>query len=116
VRFDAVWSELVARLRPGLVIPNWTQDKGHFGEDFRVVMAEPGGVVVAPPGAKHPQTIGKAEFERVFGLWPGYLTGAIRRMDLRDVTRYSKYVISLFRWLEGELGKPISGPGVTPGV
>lgn len=50
MRFDGIWSELVARLRPGLLIPNWTRDKGHFGEDFRVVMAEPGGVVVAPPG------------------------------------------------------------------
>ena len=65
--------------------------------------------MVAPPGAKHTQTLGRAEFERVFGFWPGYLTGGIRRMDLRDEPRYSKYVISLFQWLEADLGKPISG-------
>jgi hypothetical protein len=108
VRFDRAWSELVARLRAGTEIRNWTRDHGYIGGDFRVVAIDHGSVVVAAPGAENLQTVGKGEFAKVFELWRGYSRGDVRRQDLRDVTRFSKYVISLLHWLEGELGRSLS--------
>ena len=42
----------------------------------------------------------KADFEKVWDVWPGYKLGKIQRQELMKLTRYSKYIISILHWLE----------------
>ena len=107
MRFQHAWGELIARLATSQEIPNWSRDSGLLGEPFRAVAASKA-VVIDAPGARGLQTVGMDEFREVFDLWPGYLAGAVPRRQVRDTTRFSKYIISLFHWLEEELGASLS--------
>lgn len=99
---DAVWSGLQSRLHPGVVIPNWTRDNGLIGDDFTVVEIRPSYVAVASPGAKGIQRIRAGEFEKVAPVWDQYVSGGLPRHEVRDMTRFSKYVISILRWANTE--------------
>jgi hypothetical protein len=100
--FAAVWSYLQAHLVEGAVIPNWTAAGQQDTGGFTVVAVTGTHVDVAVPTAKTVQHVPARDFEHVHGLWAGYVRGSVPRYQIREVTRYSKYIISMLYWLECE--------------
>jgi Zn ribbon nucleic-acid-binding protein len=102
--FASVWSELQARLGVRVGIPNWTRDSGFRGEGFTVIEVSQSLVRVDPPGARALVAVPRGEFEKVFAVWGQYRSNGLPRQDLVARTRFSKYIISIFHWLEGQTG------------
>lgn len=98
--FDQAWSAMRAKLKPGQVIPNWTQLKGELGDTFCIAEVDPLAISVDTPGADLIQRVPKKDFEAVAEIWAGYKAGTVRRKRTSDATRYSKYIISIMRWCE----------------
>ena len=98
--FESVWQELQNRLRPALIIPNWTCLKGYLGDTMRIEEVEDIEIVVKAPKAKALQHVSKANFEIVWKNWPAYKSGRMQRQEVREMTYYSKYIISILHWLE----------------
>ncbi len=98
--FANTWVALQASLRVGTVIPNWTQAKGRVGEAFTISEVAPEFIEVDPRSASNMQRVSRRDFEVVYNEWPGYISEHTSRPEIRDMTRFSKYVISILHWLE----------------
>lgn len=101
--FANTWQALQAAVL-GVTIPNWTMVNGLLGDSFLVAGVAASHIEVASPNAASIQRIPKADFEAVYRVWPAYCIGTHRRQDIRDSTRFSKYIISIYHWLEGRSG------------
>src|SRR5690606_28530966 len=102
--FATAWAALQSRLRPGMTIQNWTAHKGPTGEPFEIVAVEADVVVVRPEQAQGNQRVKRSDFNVVYDHWDGYLGGEVQRQALIPLTRNSKYVISIWRWLQEHSG------------
>jgi len=95
--------EMLKRLKesipPNTRIENWTADNGYFGDDFIVEGVSNDAVCVEAPNAINRQSIPVKDFELVFNKWDGYISGSVKRHEIRDQTRYSKYIISIFHFM-----------------
>ena len=100
--FEVLWQELQRDLHSGDTIRNWSQMRGFLGGTFTVSNVGPEFVEVDPPNAVNNQYIRKKEFAKVHGLWDAYNSGRVPRNVLRDLTRFSTYVISILHHLEIE--------------
>jgi hypothetical protein len=100
VTFDDVWSQLRANLKAGATIRNWTAFRGYLGDTMTVAGVREDRIEVDPPNAINIQAIPKDEFKKVWEVWSDYKRQKVRRYELRDMTRYSKYVISILHWSE----------------
>jgi hypothetical protein len=94
---------LLANLSAMTKIPNWTVDSGLLGNSFCIVSVSLDGVIVEVPNAKNYQRIPMKDFAAVYDLWNGYMEGVVKRNEIRNITRYSKYIISINHWLETEI-------------
>ncbi len=101
--FEDIWRSIQARLNEGVIIPNWTRDKGYVGEPFKIVRIKEDVVEVEPPGAKNIQKIPRQDFQKVYEIWDDYCRGKIRRSEIGGLTRFSKYIISILHWIENQL-------------
>jgi hypothetical protein len=88
------------QLASGTDIPNWTVDKGLLGDSFTVVNVSHKYVDVVTPAGNNVQHIPINDFEAVAKLWQQYINKEIGRNVVRDKTRFSKYIISILRWIE----------------
>lgn len=86
-------------LAPGVVIPNWTAAKGYLGDSFTIGSISSTRIEVHTPGAEHPQNVPIRDFKAVADLWMPYCDGSIQRQRIRNLTRYSKYIISILKYL-----------------
>ena len=98
--FDQTWSAIRAKLKPGQVIPNWTQLRGELGDTFKVVEVKSDRIAVETPGTDAIQKVPRTDFEAVSKIWAGYKAGSVKRELMTPLTRYSKYIISIMRWCE----------------
>ena len=99
-----MWSAFQAHLSPGTTVNNWTVANGLLGDTFTVTAVGPGHVEADTPGAKNIQKVPSADFETVYNLWQRYRNGQVTRPEIRDATRFSKYVISILYWLQAQCG------------
>jgi hypothetical protein len=102
--FAATWSALQANLTPGTTVSNWTAANGFLGDTFTVTTVGSTHVEVDTPGAQNIQKVPSADFETAYNLWQRYCKRQVTRPEIRDATHFSKYVISLLHWLEGQCG------------
>lgn len=98
--FESLWIALRGKLHPPQKIRNWTVLKGYLGDVMTVVSVSHNEIDVETHGAKMIQKVPKQDFEDVWHVWEKYKSGNFLRKDLREVTRYSKYVISILNWFE----------------
>ena len=90
--FLIFWGALITALQQPIHIRNWTRDSGFVGDDF-VAQMQDSSVRCSPPDVM----VSQADFWAVWQVWDDYLAGEIRRHEIRDnLTRHSKYVISIF--------------------
>lgn len=100
--FSPIWNDLITRLKPGMEIRNWTVLKGYLGDTMTIEDVRRSSISVDAPGAEYIQEVPREDFESVWKLWQGYKDEKVRRIELRDITRYSKYIISILHWYESE--------------
>lgn len=101
--FERCWARILADLAAGDTVRNWTQHGGYLGDEFTVRNVEARAVVVDTPGATNLQRVPREDFAAVWAHWDAYCAGDFPRHRLRNMTRFSKYVISILRHiLEGD--------------
>jgi hypothetical protein len=100
--FEKMWDYLQSNLEPGTQIRNWTVLKDYFGDDMIIVKVNPNHIDVDPPQAKNLQVVPKKDFGKVWDVWSNYKRRITLRKELAEMTRYSKYIISILRWYEEE--------------
>ena len=71
-----------------------------MGGEFVIRTVEAGIIEVDSPGAENVQRIPREDFAKVYRRWEGYNAGHIPRRKIRDITRFSKYIISIFHHIE----------------
>lgn len=99
--FPAVWRYLQTHLHAGDAIPNWTAHKGYLGDTITIAALNEEAITFDAPGAINLQVVPVEDFEIVWQNWPAYKRGQVKRSEIRDLTRYSKYIISALHWCEG---------------
>jgi len=101
--FDSVWSWLQGNLKPGQEIKNWTAFRGYLGDTMAIAGVRSDYIEVDAPKASSTQVISKEDFEKVWEVWSAYKGGKLPRYQIRDMTRFSKYIISILNWYVQEL-------------
>lgn len=102
IKFEEFWNDLIIELSIQKTIQNWTALNGYTGEDFPAIFIrsqdfEGGGYIqVEPPSAHKPIRIKVKSFRKIYPLWNYYINRKIMRTELRDLTRHSKYIISIY--------------------
>jgi hypothetical protein len=76
--------------------------KGYLGDAITVVAINSYSVEVESPGATTIQVVPKKDFKAVSHVWEAYKQNQIQRQEIREMTRFSKYIISILHWLEME--------------
>jgi hypothetical protein len=100
--FITVWNNLQIYLKPGTEIENWNTYQGYLGEDLTINEVDQNHISVDPPRVLDTQVVPKEMFEQIWEVWQDYRALRLKRSELRDMTNYSKYIISIFRWYETE--------------
>ncbi|MDH3472475.1 MAG: hypothetical protein OEM59_02185 [Rhodospirillales bacterium] len=98
--FQSFWGHLQTNLIEGSQVHNWTAHGGYLGDSFKVVAKRPTYVEVSSPAAAMIQHISRGEFQKLREHWDAYIAREMPRYRLRDLTRFSKYIISIMHHLE----------------
>jgi hypothetical protein len=93
--FSDTWSAIQNSLNPGEKVKNWTAAKGYLGDSFSITRVSSEYVVVSSPEAKNEQSVPKRDFEKLYTIWGSYCAGSVQRQEIRDMTHFSKYIISI---------------------
>ena len=93
--FEGVWDRIQRTIAPGDTIKNWSRHSGYRGNDFTIQGVGARFVEIDSPGAENIQHIPRVDFARVHEHWDAYIAGVFARNKLRDITRFSTYVISV---------------------
>ena len=100
--FENLWNRLRGRIKPGTVVPNWTVAGKFSPGNMTITKVNKHYIEFKAPDAKNHQHVPKDHFREVWEVWDGYKTQKVKRQELRDMTRFSKYIISLLHWYEKE--------------
>jgi hypothetical protein len=100
-KFEEFWNELKNELSEEQTIRNWTVDKGYIGKgDFKAICSSSNYIECDSPGAETIQKVPKKDFQIMYEHWKSYTRGNMRRADLRDKSRFTKYTISIIHHYE----------------
>ena len=102
--FDTVWRYLQTHLDSDTTIKNWTVLKGYMGDTFTVVDISRSHINISTPNAQNEQKVPTEDFMKVWEIWHGYKNRNFTRTEMTPLTRYSKYIISIFKWYEVQNG------------
>ena len=94
--FNRIWSFIQDNIKKGQIIKNWTKDSGYIGDPFTINCLDTNRIDITPLRAESIQRIPKKDFESVYDIWEQYLSGNFQRSKIREFTRFSKYIISIF--------------------
>lgn len=99
--FKFIWKKVQKEIKEGEVIRNWGKARGYTGNTFKIVSVTENLVVCKPIKAKNLQPVPKKDFQQVWELWKDYILGEVQRKFIRDeITRYSSYIISIYKYLD----------------
>lgn len=100
--FEQAWNQIQTNLHPETKIPNWTALKKHRGNDIIIKLISKNEIHFKSPTANNMQVVPKDDFKVVWGVWEDYKNGKIIRSEVREMTRFSRYIINTFKWIDGE--------------
>ncbi|MGQ4834406.1 MAG: DUF7662 domain-containing protein [Candidatus Asgardarchaeia archaeon] len=96
--FEKFWLELIREFNNWKNVEYWsvagrTRNKSFqakaFGQEYILIKPEYGSL----------QTVPKGDFEIVYDIWEQYLRGDVKRYEIRNMTRFSSYIISLIHYM-----------------
>ena len=90
-----IWYLIKSCISPGDVIPYWSAAGRTKGKSFRVLEVGPNFVVVEAETTGSPLRIPATDFIKVSEVWDAYVQGRVKRYELRDITRFASYIISI---------------------
>ena len=93
--FRSVWSYLTSHLRAGRKISEPGASRGEFPT---IVSVEADAITVAPPRAKGFVRIPKEDCELIWRYWEDFQAGKVTRGELRELSRFSSYIIRMYQW------------------
>jgi hypothetical protein len=102
--FINTWRVLQNQLKSNTIIRNWTAHSGFLGDSFTIVSVNRNYIEVDTPRVQTIQKIPQHDFQTVYNLWDDYCAGNVKRHEIRDQTRFSKYIISILHWLQNNCG------------
>jgi hypothetical protein len=100
MNFYDFWIDMQARLDAGMTVKNWTSRKGYLGDEFKIFSVSEDFVEVDSPNAQSVLRVRKSDFEVMYENWDAYCAGRLQRQELRNLTRFSKYTMSIIKYLE----------------
>lgn len=98
--FEDVWHKIKGQLKIGEVIKNWTPVNGYFGNDVIITSINNDSITIQTKSAKPPQLLIKNEFYEIWEVWPFYISGKIKRNELRANRFHTTYIIDILHWYE----------------
>lgn len=99
--FVDTWNYIQNNLGLGMSIDNWTKDNQYIGDPFEISNVSSTHIDIKIPKQHVPQI----DFQGVYDIWPQYISGTYLRSEIRDnITRYSKFIISILKWVESSNG------------
>jgi hypothetical protein len=98
--FEVLWCDLTSQLRPRKVVKNWTAFRGYLGDTMKIVGVGDRYIQIEAPNAKTIQQVPKGDFQKVCDVWKDYQSQRFARSAMREITLYSKYIISILHWYE----------------
>ena len=102
--FDTLWNDLQTCLQPGDEIESWNTYHGYLGEDLTIKEVDPEFISVDPPRVWATQMLPEVGFEKIWRVWEDYTTLRLKRNEIGELTDSAKYIISILRWYEIEVG------------
>jgi hypothetical protein len=93
--FEQVWDTLCRELASPKKIRNWTVYWGHIGRGDFTAQAEDDTHIVCTLISGSKVEVPQDDFEVVYQVWSQYLSRKTPRYMVRDMTRHSKYIISI---------------------
>ena len=96
-KFDFLWNEITSTLKPSQQIPNWTKHSGFLESEFEICSITNNAIEVFTIKDKHHRSIPKTDFENIFSKWDKYISGEIKRNELRDENKNTTYIISILK-------------------
>ena len=112
--FEVVWEQIQRVIAPGDTIRNWSRYSGYLGNDFTIHAVGASFIEVDSPGAATIQHVRREEFARVYERWDDYNEGIVLRSELRGITRFSTYVISILHHVLNGASSAASGASRVP--
>lgn len=100
MNFSDFWNKLQAGLKPGVRVKNWTAKKGYLGDEFRISAVSAAAVDIDAPKAENIQCVPKKDFEILYSNWEAYCSERLQRQELREMTRFSKYTMSIIKHVQ----------------
>lgn len=97
-KFDLLWDEITSTLKPSQQIPNWTKHNGFLESEFEICSITNNAIEVFTIKDKHHRLIPKTDFENIFNKWDKYISGEIKRNELRDENKNTTYIISILKF------------------
>lgn len=98
--FQQAWDLVRQTLRKGETVPVWSAAGQTRSAPFKIVSVGWSAIEVDPPAASKTWRIDRSEFEKVFRVWDDYCSRRVRRDQLRDLTHYSTYIVSILHLVE----------------
>ena len=95
-----VWNKIRECLQNKDIVKYWSRSGRTIRDSFIIKEVGPNYVIVIAEGTGTPQLIPKRDFLKVYEVWEGYLRGRVKRYQLRDMTRFSSYIISILHECE----------------
>ncbi|RLE86831.1 MAG: hypothetical protein DRJ49_07290 [Thermoprotei archaeon] len=92
---EEFWYKILSCLKPGDRVKYWSVAGRVRGSYFIVKRVALEYITVEAESTRAEQTIPKRDFLAVYEKWEGYLKGHIKRYELRDITRFSSYIIGI---------------------
>ena len=99
--FNEFWADIRSRLKAGTEIRAWSRLKGFTSLRFKITDVSSGSISVDSATMSIPRTIGKSDFERVYGAWPKYKTGKMSRAEMTGLSQNTTYIFGIIRWQAG---------------
>jgi len=98
--FEDVWKSIKSQLKIGDLIKNWTPLNGYFGNDVVIHNVNNDSITIQTKSAKYPQQLMKKEFKEIWEIWSSYISGKIKRSELRANRFHTTYIIDILHWYE----------------
>ena len=104
--FEELWERLQQNLAVGTKVQHWSVFRGDLEGEFEITSVKRDSIQVSSTS----QPVPKRDFRAVAEVWDNYCAGDVPRFEIRDLTRFSTYIISILHWQEqnassGSLGQ-----------
>lgn len=114
--FEGVWADIRRRLRPGILVRNWSADRGYTGGEFRINDVDGGAVIVRSGQMGQERRVSTGDFQRLFTFWGAYNRGTIGRAELGKRSQNTTYILSILHWRDQHQSSTASVPLTSPAI